>query len=90
VYSSSESRVRRDGLLNQGLRTEDLAKLLVGGLEVFRLNSSFSDRGHEVCIAGPSRQNVKMQKMCIRDSFGPAARLEKVVIPNEVRDVQFV
>src|ERR1700733_2427603 len=47
--------------LGPGLRIERVAKLFVSCLEFFGLDASFSYGSHEICIAGPARQDVKMQ-----------------------------
>ena len=36
------------------------AELPIGGSQVFGDNSCLTDRGHEICVPGPARQDVEM------------------------------
>ena len=36
------------------------AELLIGGSQIFGDNPRLTDRGHEICVPGPARQDVEM------------------------------
>ena len=36
------------------------AQLAIGGSQIFRDNPCLTDRGHEICVPGPARQDVEM------------------------------
>ena len=77
-------RLERDSLRFSGAYVEIFAKTSVSRVEVFGKHARFADDGHEIGIAEPARQNVKMD---VADDSGAASAAD---VHADVHSVGFV